>query len=117
MTTKTERATLTASILAGFAERRAKIEAKSCAMGNCVLMWEDGIRFVGGNARDPHIVGFEHAIHFGDRRAALDWLRSINGITDGKQEAPTIHLAFNAKQHALAELDKVIANISEAAAL
>jgi hypothetical protein len=111
MTTQTK-AQFAADILAGFAQRRAAITMKVTHPGNCVLMFEDGIRFIGGTHRDPQIGGFERAIHFGDRKAAADWMRSINGITDGSQEEPTIHLAFNAKQHALAALDKVISDLS-----
>jgi hypothetical protein len=102
-----------AHVLGIYNARRKAIEARKPSVGNCVLMFEDGIRFVCGSHADPTISGYEHAIVWGDRAAAQGFLDTSN-IRDGNQERPRVVLAFNAKQHALAELAKVTRQIEEA---
>lgn len=98
---------LKAHILAGFAKRKAAIEAKNPCRGNVVLMWTDGARFVGTTPEGKtRVCGFEQATVWGDREACVAFLRRIRGITDGAHVAPEIVLAFNAKQHALASLEQ-----------
>lgn len=111
--TITEKTDAKAYVLGIYNQRREAIEARQPGVGNCVLMFEDGIRFVCNDTRDPHISGYEHAIFWGDRAAAQGFLDKTN-IRDGNQERPRVVLAFNAKQHALAELAKVTRQIEEA---
>lgn len=91
--------------------RIANIEARSVPRLNYVLAWADA-RYIGfptDNKRDPQIVGFERAAFFGDQQAAVDWLKSVGGIKDGTGTEPAITSAFNAKQTAIAEIEKALA--------
>lgn len=101
-----------ADVLAVFAARKTAIEAKAktTRVGNHVLRFDE-TRFVCGTLDNPTITGFEHAIVFGDREAAIAYLRRTN-IRDGNQTAPSATLAFNAAQGALVELDRVSADLS-----
>lgn len=100
-------------LIASFRNRIAKIEARTVPHMNYVLMWKDGSRFVGfpTSNQDPQVVGFERAAFFGDRAAAAVWLRK--GLTDGGNVAPEIVSAFNAKQSAIAEVERVIKIVEE----
>lgn len=105
MTTTKTPAEIKAEILAGFAMRKTSIETVNPARGSYVLMWNDGIRFVGFDTnKKPVVVGFERAALFGDREAATVWTRK--GLTDGAHISPEPVLAFNGKQHALAALGR-----------
>lgn len=101
-------AEMRADLVAKFQKRIADIEARPVPRMNYALMWDDA-RFIGfpESNTDPQIVGFERAAFFGDREAAAVWLRK--GLTDGAKVAPRIVSAFNAQQHAAAEVRKALA--------
>lgn len=107
---KIKSAAAKADILATYAARKAAIEAVKPIVNSYVLQWADRIRYVCGTTRDPFIAGFEHAILFGDRQAAIAFLRATS-IRDGNQQAPGPANAFMAKQGALAKLAEVTAMI------
>lgn len=98
-----------AAILADMIALRDQIEATNPRVGNYVLRWfnEGSSLYVGNGTRDPHVTGFNRAIFFGDREAAIAFLRATN-IRNGKQESPEPVNAFNAKQGALADIAGVI---------
>ena len=106
-------AEIRADLVTKFRGRIAAIEARNVPRLNYVLMWPD-CRFIGfpDSNTDPQIVGFERAAFFGDREAARVWLR--RGLTDKTGTAPEIVSAFNAKQSAIVELEKVIRVIEAA---
>lgn len=106
----TEKTEALAHITEVYNARKAAIEARKPSVGNCVLMFEDCTRFVCGSTNDPTISGFEHALMFGDRTAARAFLQRTN-LRDGKQEAPSVHLAFNAKQSALLKLEETLGTL------
>lgn len=112
MSTTLNTAELKAHILAGFAKRKAAIEAKNPCRGNVVLMWTDGVRFVGTTPEDKtRVCGFEQATVWGDREACVAFLRRVRGLTDGAHVSPEIVSHFNAKQHALASLEQSIKTV------
>lgn len=102
-----------AEILADFNRLREEIEARNPSVGNYVLRWfyEGSSLYVGKDANGSFgATGFNRASFFGDRQAAIDFLRSTN-IRNGRGDAPGPVLAFNAKQGALIDLDGVIATL------
>lgn len=113
-TTTGEGADIRADLVSQFKGRIKAIEARNVPHMNYVLMWPD-CRFVGfpNGPGDPQIVGFERAAFFGDREAAAFWLK--RKLTDGAGVAPEIVSAFNAKQSAIVELEKVIATVEASA--
>jgi hypothetical protein len=108
-TTKTHDAHVLANmdkVLTTYRSRMAAIEATNPARLTYVLSWGDG-RFVRIDEQSrPVVTGFEHATLFGDRVAAMTWVK--NGLTDGARVAPHAVLAFNAKQDAAIQLQRVI---------
>ena len=99
-------------VIATFEARKVNISARHIAIGSYVLRWDSGL-FVGMNdtTKEGFATGFEHAALFGDRAAAVAFLRRTQ-IRNGRNEHPEPANAFNARQGALAELDKVIADVS-----
>lgn len=100
-------------VLDVFNSRKAAIEARSIPQRTAVLRWDNGL-FIGWNDEklDAFATGFEHARFFGDMEAARAFQRRYR-VKNGKGEEPGAVLAFNARQGALVELDRCIANISE----
>jgi hypothetical protein len=114
-TTTTETAD---AILADFNRLRTEIEARKPGVGNYVLRWffEGSSLYVGKDATGSYrAVGFNRAAFFGDRQAAVDFLRRTE-IRNGHGQHPVALNAFNAKQGALIDIDKVIAGFSAAIA-
>lgn len=100
-----------ADVIATFEARKTNIAARNVPVLNYVLAWDNGL-FVGLNAetKEGFATGFEHAAFFGDHEAAARF-RDRTNIRNGRNEHPVPVLAFNAKQGALAELDRVIADV------
>ena len=101
-----------ADILAVFNENKAKIEATNTFVGNYVLRWyyEGSSLFVGRfDDQSVGATGFDRALKFGDREAAVAFLKSTQ-IRNGHGH-PTPCNAFMAKQTALVEIEKLIKQV------
>jgi hypothetical protein len=99
-------------VIATFDARKVNINARHIPVGTYVLSWNNGL-FVGMNqiTKEGFATGFEHAAFFGDREAA-EAFRTRTLIRNGADVRPSAVLAFNARQGALIELDKVIADVT-----
>lgn len=99
-------------VIATFAKRRADITLREVPHLNYVLAWDNGLFVrVDPVTKAGSATGFEHASFFGDRAAAQAF-RDRTNIRNGRNEHPAPVLAFNAKQAALVELDRVIADVA-----
>ena len=100
-------------VLATLEDRKRAITARRAPVLHYVLSWDSGL-FVHVNQETKvgSASGFEHAAFFGDRKAAQAY-RDRTNIRNGRNEHPVPVLAFNAKQAALLELDRVIFDINE----
>lgn len=102
------------TILASMREQRERVAARHVCFGNYVLRWfyEGSSLYVVRCKNDqPSIGGFARSLHFGDRAAALAYLRRT-GIANGRGEQPVPVLASMAKQGALHDLDGVIKTLT-----
>lgn len=98
-------------VIATLEGRKVTINARHVMLGTYVLAWDNGLFVHSINATEASASGFEHAAFFGDRTGAEAFLKRTQ-IRNGRNEHPHPVLAFNAKQGAVIELDRVIADIT-----
>lgn len=106
--------TIVAQILETYETRKTKIAAINIKPLSYVLGWPKNHVYVGGEVANAHITGFENAILFGDKQAAVDWQRHFR-IGNGINEAPVPMIAFNAQQHSIHVLEDCIKFVHERA--